>query len=221
MLTHKQKNMLATLIEHFEHNDVPPSYQELCEKLNLKSKSGIHRLIIGLEERGYIRRLPNRARALEVVRNPDGSRVSNFGKLKESGGTAPASDSESTIGVPLVGKIAAGRPIEAISDHSDTLQMPSSMLGKGEYFALKIEGDSMTGEGIMDGDTVLVERCSTAPNNSIVVALIDGEEATLKKMRRKGDSVALEAANPAFETRIFGPDRVEVQGKLAGLVRTY
>ena len=221
MLTHKQKNMLATLIEHFEQNDVPPSYQELCEKLNLRSKSGIHRLITGLEERGYIRRLPNRARALEVVRNPDGSRVSHYGKTKEGGGNTSASESDSTIGVPLIGKIAAGRPIEAISDHSDTLEMPASMLGRGEYFALKIEGDSMTGEGIMDGDTVLVERCSTAPNNSIVVALIDGEEATLKKMRRKGDSIALEAANPAFETRIFGPDRVEVQGKLAGLIRTY
>ena len=220
MLTHKQKAMLTELIRHFEANDVPPSYQELCTMLDLKSKSGVHRLIIGLEERGYIRRLPNRARALEVLKAPDGSRLGRSGGNISSSPDATVSN-DNAVEVPLMGKISAGSPIEAISEPGNTMGMPASMLGRGEYFALRIEGDSMIGEGIMDGDTVLIERCQTAPNNSIVVALIDGEEATLKKMIRKDDEIALEAANPAYETRIYLPDRVQIQGKLAGLVRTY
>ena len=216
MLTHKQKGMLTRLISHFEGQDVPPSYQELCSMLDLKSKSGVHRLITGLEERGYIRRLPNRARALEVLKNPDGTSYGGKSRPPE-----PGNDADATVSVPLMGRIAAGSPIEAISDPSDTFDIPQALLGNGEYYALKIEGDSMVGEGIMDGDTVLIERCETAPNNSIVVALIDRQEATLKRMRKKGNTIALEAANPNHETRIFGPDRVEIQGKLAGLVRTY
>lgn len=219
MLTRKQNVMLTELIKHFETHDVPPSYQELCDMLSLKSKSGIHRLIIGLEERGYLRRLPNRARAIEVVRYPDGSLVKRSERPSLEKADRPSADEPVTV--PLLGKISAGSPIEAISNPNDSFEMPTSMMGRGEYFALTIEGDSMIGEGILDGDTVLVERCKTAPNNTIVVALIDGQEATLKTMRRKGESIALEAANPAYETRIYGPDRVEIQGKLAGLMRTY
>ena len=219
MLTHQQNKMLMTLLRHFERHDVPPSYHELCGLMELKSKSGIHRLILGLEERGYLRRLPNKARAIEVVRYPDGSLVKRGARPNTEQLDTPVNDEPVTV--PLLGKIAAGSPIEAISNPGNSVDLPQSMVGKGEYFALTIEGDSMIGEGILDGDTVLIERCSTAPNNTIVVALIDGEEATLKTMRRKGDSIALEAANPAYETRIFGPDRVEVQGKLAGLVRSY
>lgn len=220
MLTTKQKAMLTVLIDHFDQHDVPPSFEELCAVLDLKSKSGIHRLLTGLEERGYIRRLPNRARAIEVLKNPDGSSRSAppVATQPSTGNETPLAE---TASVPLLGKIAAGTPIDAISDPSRMLDLPPSMLGQGEYYALEIEGDSMIEAGIMDGDTVLIERCSTAPNGTIVVALVDQEEATLKKLRKKGESIALEAANPAYETRIFGPDRVEIQGRLAGLLRQY
>ena len=216
MLTQKQKTMLTVLIDHFDQHDVPPSFEELCRILDLKSKSGIHRLLTGLEERGYIRRLPNRARAIEVLKNPDGSSISGAERPQPE----PVQPEE-TASVPLLGKIAAGTPISAISDPSRYLDLPPSMMGMGEYYALEIEGDSMIEAGIMDGETVLIERCETAPNGTIVVALVDGEEATLKKLRKKGESIALEAANPDYETRIFGPDRVEIQGKLAGLIRLY
>ena len=221
MLTHKQKNMLTELIKHFERHDVPPSFEELCAMLDLKSKSGVHRLLTGLEERGYIRRLANRARAIEVLKKPDGTPLKGVGNPIMMDGAGPDSNADASVSVPILGRIAAGSPIEAISHQDGTIDMPQSMMGGGEHYALKIEGDSMIGEGIMDGDTVLIERCETAPNNTIVVALIDGEEATLKKMHRKGDSIALEAANPDYETRIFGPDRVVIQGKLAGLFRSY
>ncbi len=226
MLTEKQKSMLVVLIEHFAEHDVPPSFEELCDRLNLKSKSGVHRLLSSLEERGYIRRLPNRARAIEVLKKPDGT-ANNVAENNNDDGVhnlSQISDQTAytnTTAIPLLGKIAAGTPIEAIRDTTNMVDLPAAMLGMGEYFALEIEGDSMIDAGIMDGDTVLIERCDTAPNGTIIVALIDNEEATLKKLRKKGESIALEAANPNYETRIFGPDRVQIQGKLAGLIRYY
>ena len=217
MLTAKQKSMLNVLIEHLEKHDVPPSFEELCAQLDLKSKSGIHRLLTGLEERGYIRRLHNRARAIEILKFADGSLYQQHHQpVAEQQGYDNAMAS-----VPLLGRIAAGTPIAAISDPTNELTVPASMMGAGEYFALEIEGDSMIEAGILDGDTVLIERRDTAQTGDIVVALIDSEEATLKRLRRKGDSIALEAANPLYETRIFGPDRVQIQGRLAGLIRSY
>ena len=217
MLTAKQKSMLNVLIEHLEKHDVPPSFEELCAQLDLKSKSGIHRLLTGLEERGYIRRLHNRARAIEILKFADGSLYQQHHQpVAEQQGYDNAMAS-----VPLLGRIAAGTPIAAISDPTNELTVPASMMGAGEYFALEIEGDSMIEAGILDGDTVLIERRDTAQTGDIVVALVDSEEATLKRLRRKGDSIALEAANPLYETRIFGPDRVQIQGRLAGLIRSY
>ena len=217
MLTAKQKSMLNVLIEHLEKHDVPPSFEELCAQLDLKSKSGIHRLLTGLEERGYIRRLHNRARAIEILKFADGSLYQQHHQpVAEQQGYDNAMAS-----VPLLGRIAAGTPIAAISDPTNELTVPASMMGAGEYFALEIEGDSMIEAGILDGDTVLIERRETAQTGDIVVALVDSEEATLKRLRRKGDSIALEAANPLYETRIFGPDRVQIQGRLAGLIRSY
>ena len=219
MLTAKQKVMLDCLIEHQERHNVSPSFEELCTLLGLKSTSGIHRLLNALEERGYIRRLANKARAIEVLKRPDGSRL-----IVDSPASQPESSSQESGGdaVPLLGKIAAGTPIEAISEPQDMLTMPANMLGNGkEYYALEVEGDSMIDAGILDGDIVLIERCEVAINGTIVVALIDQEEATLKRLRKKGNSIALEAANPAYEIRIFGPDRVQIQGQLAGLFRRY
>lgn len=220
MLTVKQKSMLTVLIDHLERYDVPPSFEELCDQLDLKSKSGIHRLLTALEERGYIRRLHNRARAIEVIKFPDGTpyQLKNQEPLPASPGQH---DKGEMATVPLLGKIAAGTPIAAISDPTNDIPLPGSMIGGGDYYALEIEGDSMIEAGILDGDTVLIERRDTAQTGDIIVALVDGEEATLKRLRRKGDSIALEAANPAYETRIFGPDRVQIQGRLAGLIRSY
>ena len=219
MLTAKQKIMLDCLIEHQERHNVSPSFEELCTLLGLKSTSGIHRLLNALEERGYIRRLANKARAIEVLKRPDGSRL-----MVDSPPSQPESSSQESgdDAVPLLGKIAAGTPIEAISEPQDMLTMPANMLASGkEYYALEVEGDSMIDAGILDGDIVLIERCEVAINGTIVVALIDQEEATLKRLRKKGNSIALEAANPAYEIRIFGPDRVQIQGQLAGLFRRY
>lgn len=218
MLTQKQKQMLTTLIDHFDRHDVPPSFEELCHALDLKSKSGIHRLLTGLEERGYIRRLPNRARAIEILKYPDGSII----KPKSQQPTqTPQHHNKPDTGIPFLGKIAAGTPIDAISDPSRFIDLPPHLTGRGDYYALEIEGDSMIEAGILDGDTVIIERQDTAQNGEIVVALIDGEEATLKRLRRRGASIALEPANHDYETRIFGPDRVQVQGRLAGLIRAY
>lgn len=218
MLTAKQKSMLNVLIDHLEKHDVPPSFEELCTQLDLKSKSGIHRLLTGLEERGYIRRLHNRARAIEILKFADGSPY-------QQQHYQPAAEQQvhdnAMASVPLLGRIAAGTPIAAISDPTNELSVPASMMGAGEYFALEVEGDSMIEAGILDGDTVLIEKRDTAQTGDIVVALVDSEEATLKRLRRKGDSIALEAANPLYETRIFGPDRVQIQGRLAGLIRSY
>jgi repressor LexA len=226
--------LLLFINERIKEEGVSPSFEEMKEALNLHSKSGIHRLILALEERGYLRRLPNRARALEVLKLPESHSPSlgmkrpgfnpnviegNLGKVKPLPQGKDASYQPAVV--PVMGRIAAGVPISAIQDHTHNITVPPELLGPGEHFALEVKGDSMIEAGILDGDTTLFRRTDTANNGDIVVALVDREEATLKRLRRKGDSVALEAANPAYETRIFGPDRVDVQGKLVGLIRKY
>jgi repressor LexA len=239
MLTKKQHELLQFISRHLGQHGVSPSFDEMKEALGLRSKSGIHRLITGLEERGFIRRLPHRARALEVIREPEGngSRLGSNGAPKPAftpnviegkfkpglvGAHTPvtAATGES-IELPLYGRIAAGAPIEALRDHSATIEVPPSLIGRGEYYALEVDGESMIEAGIFDGDVAIVERCETADNGAIVVALVDENEVTLKRLRRKRDSIALEPANSAFETRIFGPDRVKVQGRLVALMRRY
>ena len=241
MLTRKQHELLMFIHERMKEAGIPPSFDEMKDALDLRSKSGIHRLITALEERGFIRRLPNRARALEVIKLPDsmnpslGGRKARFepnvidGSLgrvsampSRPGLVAPAgADAVRAVSVPVMGRIAAGTPIEAIQTHSHTITVPPELLGAGEHFALEVRGDSMIEAGIFDGDTVLIRKQDSAGTGEIVVALVDDEEATLKRLRRRGNSIALEAANPAYETRIFGPDRVKVQGRLVGLLRKY
>ena len=234
MLTRKQHELLMFIHERMKESGIPPSFDEMKEALDLKSKSGIHRLITALEERGFIRRLPNRARALEVVKLPDsmnpslGGRKARFepsvieGNLgKVAAKSAGSVDNGGAVSIPVMGRIAAGVPIAAIQTHSHSIAVPPEMLGAGEHFALEVRGDSMIEAGIFDGDTVLIRKQDSAGNGEIVVALVDEEEATLKRLRKKGNAVALEAANPAYETRIFGPDRVKVQGRLIGLLRRY
>ncbi len=241
MLTRKQHELLMFIHERLKESGVPPSFDEMKEALDLRSKSGIHRLITALEERGFIRRLPHRARALEIVRLPESvtpglaARGRGFapsviegslGKVPppsvEKDAAAPSEAANSNaVAIPVMGRIAAGTPISAIQNHSHSIQVPVELLSKGEHFALEVRGDSMIDAGILDGDTVLIRRTDTADTGDIVVALIDDEEATLKRLRRKGASIALEAANPAYETRIFGPDRVAIQGRLVGLIRQY
>jgi repressor LexA len=232
MLTRKQYELLLFIHRHLGEHGVSPSFDEMKEALSLRSKSGIHRLITGLEERGFIRRLPHRARALEVVRLPE-NQPATAGKAAAGGfqptvikgdfrgslaGAAAASRGE-LVSLPLYGRIAAGVPIEAVRDSSNSIEIPPSMMGRGEHFALEVAGDSMIEAGIFDGDTVVVQRGDTADNGAIVVALIDENEVTLKRLRRRGASIALEPANKAYETRIFGPDRVRIQGKAVGLIR--
>ncbi len=232
MLTRKQHELLMFIHERLKEAGVPPSFDEMKLALDLKSKSGIHRLITALEERGFIRRLPHRARALEVIRLPDSASGSSgaprkgfvpsviegtLGRVRAE----PEDESQEIVSVPVMGRIAAGVPASAIQTHSHTIKVPVALLSPGEHFALEVRGDSMVEAGILDGDTVLVRRCDTADTGDIVVALVDGEEATLKRLRRRGGSIALEAANPAFETRIFPPDRVNIQGRLVGLIRRY
>lgn len=224
--------------ERLRESGVPPSFDEMKDALDLKSKSGIHRLITALEERGFIRRLPNRARAMEVVRLPDshnprlGGREGGFvpSVIEGSGGkgvdkpTVPSPDLANmgdVVSVPVMGRIAAGTPISAIQSHSHSVSVPAELIAGGEHFALEVRGDSMIEAGIFDGDTVLIKRSDHADNGEIIVALVDDEEATLKRLRKRGGSVALEAANPSYETRIFGPDRVKIQGKLVALFRRY
>jgi repressor LexA len=233
MLTRKQLELLLFINERLKEEGVPPSFEEMKEALDLQSKSGVHRLIVALEERGFIKRMPNRARALEVIKLPESHSPSlgqkkgftpnviqgNLGKVKTM--TANNDGGPRTAIVPLMGRIAAGVPISAIQDHTTNIAVPPEMLGAGEHFALEVKGDSMINAGIFEGDTVLIKKGAVANNGEIVVALIDEEEATLKRLRRKGESVALEAANPSYETRIFGPDRVKVQGRLVGLLRKY
>jgi repressor LexA len=231
MLTRKQLELLKFINERSKESGVPPSFDEMKEALDLRSKSGIHRLILALEERGFIRRLPNRARALEVLKMPDatfarqrGSFSPNviegsLGKVRQPSGSEERK--HASVAIPIMGRIAAGTPIEAIQTRSHTIAVPSEFLGQGEHFGLEVRGDSMIDAGIHDGDTVLVRKQNTANSGDIVVALIDDEEATLKRFRRKGSSIALEAANPAYETRLLGPDRVQIQGKLVSLIRRY
>ncbi|HVX82009.1 MAG TPA: transcriptional repressor LexA [Devosiaceae bacterium] len=243
MLTRKQHELLMFIHERMKESGIPPSFDEMKDALDLRSKSGIHRLITALEERGFIRRLPNRARALEVIKLPDSMNPSlggrrarfepsviegNLGRVVAAPpprANAPAApvggDYTRPVAVPVMGRIAAGVPIEAIQTHSHTISVPPEMLGAGEHFALEVRGDSMIEAGIFDGDTVLIRKQDSASTGEIVVALVDNEEATLKRLRKRGNSVALEAANPAYETRIFGPDRVKVQGRLVGLLRKY
>jgi repressor LexA len=232
MLTAKQKELLLLIHHRVQETGVPPSFEEMKEALHLKSKSGIHRLITALEERGFIRRLPHRARALEIVKLPEAlqDESSTVQRLpfrphvieggRGSGAVAPPPQAAG-MAVPMMGRIAAGVPISAIQDHSQDILCPPDMLGSGEHFALEVVGDSMIGAGIHDGDTVIIRRADTAGNGDIVVALVEQEEATLKRIYRQGGKVSLEAANPNYETRYFGPDQVEVQGRLVGLIRRY
>jgi repressor LexA len=228
MLTRKQHELLMFIHERIKEQGVSPSFDEMEEALGLASKSGIHRLITALEERGFLRRLPHRARALEVTKLPTQATAAAPPKgrapfkpqLVEPGPDAPGAAND-TRDLPILGRIAAGTPIEAIQQERDRIPVPETLLGAGEHFVLEIQGDSMINAGILDGDFVVIRRTNTANSGEIVVALVNGEEATLKRLRKKGASIALEAANPAYETRIFGPDQVAVQGKLVGLIRRY
>jgi repressor LexA len=236
MLTEKQKELLLFIHSRMQDSGVPPSFDEMKDALDLKSKSGIHRLITALVERGFIRRLPHRARAIEVIRLPENTdhgpveRRAGFqpsviegSRIRDMSMSTPPStviDSR-TVSVPVMGRIAAGTPISAIQNHSHDIACPPDLLTNGEHFALEVKGDSMIEAGILDGDIVVVRRCDTAENGDIVVALVDQEEATLKRLRKKGTTIALEAANPEFKTRIFGPDQVDIQGRLVGLMRRY
>jgi len=238
MLTSKQKELLLYIHGRVQETGVPPSFDEMKEALDLRSKSGIHRLITALEERGFIRRLPHRARALEIIKLPDAiaetapQRQTGFAPTVIAGRVtrpspqlAPASQSYGTVGqgipVPIMGRIAAGVPISAIQNPSHDIVCPPDLIGSGEHFALEVRGDSMIEAGINDGDIVIIRRSSTADNGDIIVALVEKEEATLKRLRKKGGAIALEAANPEYETRIYGPDQVEIQGRLVGLIRRY
>jgi repressor LexA len=228
MLTRKQHELLMFIHERIKETGVSPSFDEMKEALDLASKSGIHRLITALEERGFLRRLPHRARALEVIKMPQQATASAPAKGR---GTfrphvvetraEPAAVANDVRELPVLGRIAAGTPIEAIQHERDRLCVPESILGAGEHFVLEVQGDSMIQAGILDGDYVVIRKAETANSGEIVVALVMDEEATLKRLRRKGASIALEAANPAYETRIFGPDQIKVQGKLVGLIRRY
>src|SRR5947209_11986039 len=232
MLTKKQHELLMFINQRLAATGVAPSFDEMKDALNLRSKSGIHRLISGLEERGFIRRLPHRARALEVVKLPEDSAAQPTAERGRFSPTvirgdfsgalpgAPVASDIEAVDLPLYGRIAAGTPIEALRDQN-TIAVPGALIGRGEHYALEVAGDSMVDAGILDGDTVIVQRCDTAENGAIVVALIDGNEVTLKRLRQRGASIALEPANKAYETRIFGPDRVKVQGRLVGLLRRY
>lgn len=246
MLTPRQHELLRFIHGYVRRNGVSPSFEEMRDSLNLRSKSGIHRLISALEERGYIRRLAHRARAIELLRAPPtvcelaaSEATSGEGSdgRASAGGAAADDDGDNVIRgrfgrssvaerapdrvLPLYGRIAAGTPIEAISDPEASIDVPEYVLGDGEHFALEVVGDSMIEAGIHDGDLVLVRRCDAAENNSIVVALVDGSEATLKRLHKRGDQVALEAANSAYETRVYRAEQVRVQGQLAGLIRRY
>ena len=242
MLTRKQYELLMFIHERVRESGIPPSFDEMKEALDLKSKSGIHRLITALEERGFLRRMEKRARALEVLKLPDNmaetlrpattrSQVQRaagrHGREMRVDARAPSprrgfSDGgEAAVNVPLVGRIAAGTPIEALQNKMSDIPVPGGMIGRGNHYALEVTGDSMINAGILDGDTVIIQESDSANTGEIIVALVDNEEATLKRLRRRGDSIALEAANPAYETRLYGADRVKVQGKLVGLIRSY
>lgn len=241
MLTRKQLDLLRFIQSRMQECGVPPSFDEMKDALDLKSKSGIHRLITALEERGFLRRLPNRARAIEVIRIPESlgqmapssapaeprrftPSVVEGGKSKQP--PAPAStrmidEAGRAISIPVMGRIAAGTPVSAIQNQSHAITLSPDFVAGGEHYALEVRGDSMVEAGILDGDLVVIRKQDTANTGDIIVALIDDEEATLKRLRRRGSSIALEAANPAYETRVLGPDRVQIQGRLVSLVRRY
>jgi repressor LexA len=235
MLTRKQFELLRFINERLKDTGVPPSFDEMKDALDLRSKSGIHRLITALEERGFIRRLPNRARAIEVIKLPETSAGNgngrrgftpsviegNLGKVRPAVSGSADDGGERPVAVPVMGRIAAGTPIEALQTRSHTISVPPDMLGSGEHYALEVRGDSMVEAGILDGDMALIQRNDSADTGDIVVALIDEEEATLKRFRRRGASIALEPANAAYEVRILPPNRVRIQGKLIGLYRRY
>lgn len=246
MLTEKQKDLLLFIHARMQERGVPPSFDEMKDALDLRSKSGIHRLITALVERGFIRRLPHRARAIEVIKLPDNqvglpsagqganaaaspqrgfqpSVIEGSGPPKSNVAGPPPSHviDARTVSIPVMGRIAAGTPISAIQNHTHDIAVPPDILTNGEHFALEVKGDSMIEAGIHDGDTVIIRRCNTAENGDIIVALVEGEEATLKRLRKKGSTIALEAANPEFKTRIFGPDQIDIQGRLVGLMRRY
>jgi len=248
MLTAKQKELLLFIHGRMQERGVPPSFDEMKDALDLRSKSGIHRLITALVERGFIRRLPHRARAIEVIKLPENQGLMQSGGQSSNSADALASPQRGfqpsviegsgpprvnvspppshiidarTVSIPVMGRIAAGTPISAIQNHTHDIAVPPDILTNGEHFALEVKGDSMIEAGIHDGDTVIVRRCNTAENGDIIVALVEGEEATLKRLRKKGSTIALEAANPEFKTRIFGPDQIEIQGRLVGLMRRY
>src|SRR6201986_2883189 len=233
MLTRKQAELLRFIHERLKEAGVPPSFDEMKDALDLRSKSGIHRLITALEERGFIRRLPNRARAIEVIKLPESvahgmaaTRARGFTPSVIEGNlgrvrTTSEDEGGRPVSIPLMGRIAAGTPIEAIQSKTQTIQMPPDMLGSGDHFALEVKGDSMIEAGILEGDTVLIKKPEAADTGDIVVALIDEEEATLKRFRRRGASIALEPANTAYEVRILPPTRVRIQGKMVGLFRRY
>ena len=235
MLTEKQKELLVFINGRLQETGVPPSFDEMKEALALQSKSGVHRLIIALEERGFIRRLPHRARAIEIIKLPDamtegaGQRrgfspnvIEGSGRRSPQLASPPPGYADVRAGnVPLMGRIAAGVPISAIQNHTQDISVPPEMVSGGEHFALEVKGDSMIDAGINEGDIIICKRCDTADNGDSVVAMIEKEEATLKRLRKKGASIALEAANPNYETRIFGPDQVDIQGRLVGLIRRF
>ncbi len=224
MLTSKQKELLLFIHERIKDDGVSPSFDEMKEALNLASKSGIHRLIVALEERGFIRRLPNRARALEVLKMPDSATPTAPPRGRQTFRPSVVGAGKPLMGdhsIPILGRIAAGVPISAIQHEVDRVTPPIEFADSDAHYALEVKGDSMIDAGILDGDIVILKRTESANSGDIVVALIDDEEATLKRLRKKGDSIALEAANTAYETRIFGPDRVRVQGCLVALIRKY
>ena len=225
MLTKKQKNLLLFINKKLRSSGISPSYEEMKESLNLKSKSGIHRLISALEERGFIKRLAHKARALEVVKLPETASANDiyntFSPSVIRGGLDESNSKKNGSEVAVLGSIAAGTPIEAIQNEVSRVPLPENIEKNGEYFGLKVKGDSMIDAGINDGDTVIIKKVDTADNGKIVVALIDNHEAMLKRIRRKGKTIALESANKNFETKIFGPDRVKVQGVLVSLYRNF
>ena len=226
MLTSKQKELLLFINERIKETGVSPSFDEMKEALDLASKSGIHRLITALEERGFIRRLAHRARALEVLKLPESAVASATPRgrkdfrpsLVSAGRPAPEASART---VPLIGRIAAGLPISAIQQDNGHVNAPDGLSDSEEHFALEVQGDSMIDAGILEGDTILIRKCDDANNGDIVVALIEDHEATLKRLRRKGGAIALEAANPAYGTRLYRADQVQIQGKMVGLIRTY
>jgi len=225
MLTKKQKNLLLFINKKLRSSGVSPSYEEMKNSLNLKSKSGIHRLISALEERGFIRRLPHKARALEVIKLPETASANDiyntFSPSVIKGGLDQEKTNDKDEEIPVLGKIAAGTPVEAIQNEVARIPLPVNLEKNGEYFGLRVEGDSMIEAGISEGDTVIIKKTDTADNGKIVVALIDNHEAMLKRIRRKGKTIALESANRNYETKIFGPDRVKVQGILVSLYRNF